>query len=52
MYLVVLIRSDQLIVDNPGEPGGRPAHGAAGQADALTVGVVDRGGEAGDGGRH
>ena len=50
-HLVVVIGCDEFLVDNPGEPGRWSAHSAAGQADTLTVGVVDGGREAGDGGR-
>ena len=50
-HLVVLVVMDQLVADQPGEPGRGVAHCAAGQGHALAVGIVNLTGEAGDPGR-
>lgn len=50
-HLVVLVVMDQLVVDEPGQPGRGVAHCAAGQGHALAVRVVDVTREAGYPGR-
>ena len=49
--LIVVVIMDQLVADEPGEPGRGVAHCAAGQGGTLTVWVVNITGEAGDPGR-